>query len=96
MDFLAFYNQNRGTAVLPDLTPAAKTWLTREVCAFYTSYLREAERSGRSGLFYCQIVDTETECDGLISYDRVVPKVDPAEVAAAIRTHTPELRAAPL
>ena len=91
MDFLAFYNQNLATAKLPDLTPEAKGWLTTQVSNFYADYLRAAEASGRSGLFYCQIVDTETECDGLMSYDRTVPKVDPASVAAAIRASTPKL-----
>ena len=89
MDFLAFYNQNRETARLPDLTPEARVWLTGQVANFYAEYLRGARQSGRSGLFYCQIVDTETECDGLMSYDRVVPKVNAAPVAAAIRASTP-------
>ena len=66
-------------------------WLTKEVGKFYAEFLRGVVQSGRSGLFYCQIVDTETECDGLMSYDRTVPKVDPARVAAAIRAARPEL-----
>ncbi len=91
MDFLAYYNQNRETAELPNLTPAAGAWLTNEVCNFFANYLRDARKSGRSGLFYCQVVDTETECDGLMSYDRMVAKVDPAAVAAAIRANQPKL-----
>lgn len=91
MDFLTFYNKSPGTAKLPDLTPEAKRWLTKEVGNFYTNYLRESKESGRSGLFYCQIVDTETECDGLMSYDRIVAKVDPEPVLAAIQASTPKI-----
>jgi hypothetical protein len=30
-----------------------------------------------TGQFFCQLYDTESECDGLVSYDRAVWKVDP-------------------
>jgi hypothetical protein len=90
-DFLAFYNQHKDTAVLPDITPDAKIWLNKQVGDFYRNFLRDTKQTGRSGQFYCQLVDVETECDGLISYDRVVYKVDPEQIAAAIRANMPTL-----
>ena len=36
-----------------------------------------------TGQFYCQLYDTESECDGLVSYDRQVWKVDPEVIHAA-------------
>jgi hypothetical protein len=92
MDFLAFYNQHKDTAVLPDITPDAKIWLNKQVGDFYRKFLQDTTQTGRSGQFYCQLVDVETECDGLISYDRVVPKVDPEQIAEAIRANMPTLQ----
>lgn len=91
MDFLAFYNQHRETAELPGLTPEAGIWLTEQVGAFFANFLRNTSRTWVSGLFYCQLVDVETECNGLISFDREVPKVDTGQVAASIRRSTPQL-----
>jgi hypothetical protein len=91
MDFLAFYNKNKDTAVLPDITPDAKIWLNKQVGDFYRTFLRDAKRTGRSGQFYCQLVDVETECDGLISYDRVAAKVDADQIAKAIHASMPTL-----
>ena len=93
MDFLAFYNKNRETAVLPELTPEAGVWLTQQVSTFFGDFLRNTSRTWVSGLFYCQLVDVETECNGLISFDRVVPKVDAATIAYTIRKRTPRLQA---
>lgn len=91
MDFLAFYNKHKDTAVLPDITPDAKIWLDKQVSDFFSDFLRNTSQTGRSGQFYCQLIDVETECDGLISYDRVVPKVDPGKIAEAIRSSMPGL-----
>lgn len=91
MDFLAFYNKHRDTAVLPDITPDARRWLNQQVGEFYREFLRNSPRTGRSGQFYCQLIDVETECDGLMSYDRLVSKVDPEQIARAIRTAMPTL-----
>jgi hypothetical protein len=91
MDFLGFYNKNKDTAVLPDITPDAKIWLDKQVGDFFSHFLLNSSQTGRSGQFYCQLVDVETECDGLISYDRVVPKVDPVKIAEAIRSSMPTL-----
>lgn len=93
MDFLAFYNKNRETAVLPGLTPEAGVWLTQQVSTFFGNFLRDTSRTWVSGLFYCQLVDVETECNGLISFDRVVSKVDAERIADTIRKGTPRLQA---
>lgn len=93
MDFLSYYNKHRDTAVLPDITPDAKIWLDKQVEDFYKTFLSQSQQTGRSGQFYCQLVDVETECDGLISYDRAVPKVNPSKIAEAIKANTPKLRA---
>ena len=93
MDFLAYYNKNKEAAVLPDITPEASVWLTKKVGNFFGEFLREASKTGRSGQFYCQLIDVETECNGLISFDRAVSKVDPAKVAETIRANMPKLQA---
>lgn len=36
-----------------------------------------------TGQFFCQLYDTESECDGLVSYDRAVWKVDPVILSKA-------------
>jgi len=54
------------------------------------NFLRESPRTGLSGLFYCQLMDVETECEGVISYDREVPKIDAQKVAEVIQSSTPE------
>jgi hypothetical protein len=40
---------------------------------------------GLSGAVYTQTADVETECNGLLTYDRAVIKLDPAVAEAAIR-----------
>lgn len=91
MDFLAYYNQHRETAVLPTITPEASAWLTQKVSEMFAKHLRNSPKTGLSGDFYCQIVDVETECDGLMSYDRVVAKVNALKIAEAIRSSMPKL-----
>jgi hypothetical protein len=41
---------------------------------------------GLSGAVYTQTADVETECNGLLTYDRAVVKLDPAVAEAAIRS----------
>jgi hypothetical protein len=41
---------------------------------------------GLSGAVYTQTADVETECNGLLTYDRAVAKLDPTVAEAAIRT----------
>jgi len=93
MDFLAYYNKHPDTATIPTITPAGKDWLTKQVSSMFSDHLKNSPQTGLSGDFYCQITDVETECDGLMSYDRAVPKVDAKQVAAAIRAATPKLQA---
>lgn len=93
MDFLKYYNEHRDTAILPTVTPAAKVWLTKVVSQRFLERLHPATNRGVRGAFYCQLVDVETECDGLMSYDRAVPKVDANKIAAALKT-LPKLRRA--
>lgn len=40
---------------------------------------------GLSGAVYTQTADVETECNGLLTYDRAVAKLDPSVLQAAIR-----------
>jgi hypothetical protein len=41
---------------------------------------------GLSGAVYTQTADVETECNGLLTYDRAVAKLDPAVLGAAIHS----------
>ena len=91
-DFLSTYNKDKEKAILPNITPKGKDWLTNKVGDdFFGNFLRKSHKTGLSGLFYCQLVDVETECNGLISYDREISKVDPEKVAQTIRANTPKL-----
>jgi hypothetical protein len=47
--------------------------------------------SGLAAAFYTQITDVETECNGLLTYDRAVVKVDAARIAAANQGRLPRL-----
>ena len=71
-------------AALYPLDEKAKAWYTKELVDFYRFLPREHERSGVSGNFKVQLYDLENECNGMLSYDRAVWKVDPAAIAAAI------------
>ena len=97
MDFLAARKNNKSLPI-PDVTGASKAWMTREVAGLFHNFITNTNHSAQSGDFYCQIVDVETECDGLLSYDRAVWKVEPQEIRATIekalklaRRHCPEL-----
>ncbi len=41
------------------------------------------DANGMTGQFFCQLYDTESECDGLVSHDRAVWKADPDIIRAA-------------
>lgn len=41
---------------------------------------------GLSGAVYTQTADVETECNGLLTYDRAIAKIDPTKLATAIRS----------
>ncbi|HEX3798248.1 MAG TPA: glycoside hydrolase family 2 TIM barrel-domain containing protein [Verrucomicrobiae bacterium] len=60
---------------------------TTELADQYTRMLKRVWRShnlrGLSAAVYTQTTDVETEADGLLTYDRAVAKVDPAQLLAA-------------
>ena len=90
--FMSLYRKDKEKAVMPNITPEGRNWLAQKVGGdFYSRFLQNTSKTGLSGLFYCQLVDVETECNGLISYDREIPKVDPDKVAQTIRSNTPKL-----
>lgn len=47
---------------------------------------------GLAAAIYTQLTDVETECNGLVTYDRAVTKVDVARVVAAHRGQFPQVR----
>jgi hypothetical protein len=51
----------------------------------------ELHEDGLAAAFYTQITDVETECNGLVTYDRAVVKADAARIAAANRGEVPRL-----
>jgi len=67
---------------LPALNEKSKAWFTRQVVQLFAEMWNTP---GMFGQFYCQLYDTESECDGLVSYDRAVWKVDAEAVSKAAR-----------
>ena len=61
---------------LPKLDEKSKAWFTRQVGLLYTELWEQKDSNGMTGQFFCQLYDTESECDGLVSYDRAVWKVE--------------------
>ncbi|MGO8926514.1 MAG: glycoside hydrolase family 2 protein [Limisphaerales bacterium] len=70
---------------LPKLDEKSKAWFTREVARLYSDLWAQKDARGMTGQFFCQLYDTESECDGLVSYDRAVWKVDTDLVSKAAR-----------
>jgi hypothetical protein len=70
---------------LPKLDDKSRAWFTREVARLYTDLWAQKDDNGMTGQFFCQLYDTESECDGLVSYDRAVWKVDPDILRKAAR-----------
>lgn len=70
---------------LPRLDEKSKAWFTREVARLYADLWSQKDTRGMTGQFFCQLYDTESECDGLVSYDRAVWKVDPETLRRAAR-----------
>ena len=68
---------------LPVLDEKSKAWFTKQVGRLYTELWDQKDTNGMTGQFFCQLYDTESECDGLVSYDRAVWKVDPDVIRAA-------------
>ncbi|MCX5684167.1 MAG: glycoside hydrolase family 2, partial [Planctomycetota bacterium] len=73
------------TRKLPPLDDNSRLWMTKRVRGLFRGLMANKDATGQSGDFYCQIVDVEDECNGLLSYDRAVFKVDPEAVRAACR-----------
>jgi len=81
-------------------TWADKTWgyrgtesreeLTRRYVDLLTRLAELRESPGLSAAIYTQITDVETECNGLLTYDRAVIKVDVERVADANRGKVPK------
>ena len=79
-----------------------KTWGYRgtdssaELTGRYVTLLRGVwgyqQSHGMSAAVYTQTTDVETECNGLMTYDRAVIKVDVDRVAAANRGRVPKLK----
>jgi hypothetical protein len=82
-------------------TWAQKTWGYRgmasaaELTRRYESLLRGVwglkDNPGLSAAVYTQITDVETECNGLLTYDREIIKVDADRTAAANRGQVPKV-----
>ena len=70
---------------LPKLDEKSKAWFTREVSRLYADLWKQKDTRGMTGQFFCQLYDTESECDGLVSYDRAVWKVDTNILSRAAR-----------
>ena len=70
---------------LPKLDEKSKAWFTREVSRLYGDLWKQKDTRGMTGQFFCQLYDTESECDGLVSYDRAVWKVDTNILSRAAR-----------
>jgi hypothetical protein len=70
---------------MPKLDAKSQAWFTREVARLYSDLWAQKDSRGMTGQFFCQLYDTESECDGLVSYDRAVWKVDPDAIRKAAR-----------
>jgi hypothetical protein len=59
----------------------------------YVNLLRKAwsldRKPGLSAIVYTQITDVETECNGLMTYDRAIIKPDARKISLANRGHVP-------
>jgi hypothetical protein len=67
------------------LDEPSKRWYTKEMVNFYKWLWKARDETGCSGNFKVQLYDVENECNGMLSYDRAVWKVDPEAVAKASR-----------
>ena len=74
--------------VAVDFTPEARNWYTAKMVTAMQKFLSEQLDNGLSGWIKVQLTDVETECNGLMTYDREVLKVDPEAIRrAAVYTH---------
>jgi hypothetical protein len=63
--------------------------LTQRYVSFWRSIWSYKDDPGLCAAVYTQTTDVETECNGLMTYDREVIKVDPDEAAAAAQGDFP-------
>lgn len=70
--------------VAVELTPAAIDWYTQKLIGVITDFRKGQAENGLSGWIKTQITDVETECNGLLTYDRAVFKIDVKQVANAV------------
>jgi hypothetical protein len=66
--------------------------LTNSYCRLLRRVWQGKESPGLSAAVYTQTTDVETECNGLMTYDRAVVKVDAKKVAAANNGQVPQVR----
>ncbi|HWI59519.1 MAG TPA: glycoside hydrolase family 2 TIM barrel-domain containing protein, partial [Bacillota bacterium] len=63
---------------------------SESLASAYSQLLERAwtlhDQRGLSAMVYTQIADVETECNGLLTYDRAIAKLDPSVLAKANRT----------
>ena len=76
----------------PGGTVFATPWeLTRQYIKLLRHIHEEKEKNGLNAAIYTQLTDIEAECNGFLTYDRAVVKMDLAQVAAANRGEFPPL-----
>src|SRR5207302_1423938 len=68
---------------------ASKEALTRDYVNLWRKTWQLKDDPGLTAVVYTQWTDVETECNGLLTYDRKVVKVDADQVAAAHRGQLP-------
>ena len=77
-----------------DIAGSKKNWgyrgvtnrqdLTRKYVELWKAVTKLRDERGLSAAVYTQLTDVETECNGLLTYDRAVTKVNAAKSAAAL------------
>jgi len=74
--------------------PGGKTWCVRfdspnsleyALHTLYDEQIRPAVREGLAAAVYCQLTDVEEELEGLVTFDRRIPKLAPAVVRRIVR-----------
>ena len=80
------YGSSRGIqgAKAVELTREAIEWYTNRTVNWIRNFHRQQAIDGRTGSIKVQLSDVETECNGLLTYDRAINKVDVDNVAAAV------------
>ena len=61
--------------------------LTSKYLELWHNVQRLCEEKGLSAAVYTQLTDVETQCNGLLTYDRAVTKVDAGQVFASKYMH---------